>query len=392
MQPIRTGIRTRRAARAPALFGGISQRAFLRDYWRKRPLLVRGALDPAIAKIIDLASMRRLATRADVESRLVDVHRGRWRVKHGPIPRSSWPAGPARLWTLLVNGVNHHIPAVQQLLERFAFLSWARIDDVMASYAVPGGGVGPHVDSYDVFLVQGRGRRRWRIASPQEFELVDPAPLRLIKNFRAEDEYILAPGDMLYLPPGWGHDGVALEPCTTFSVGFRAPRADELGAAFLDWLHEHRLPDTVQLATGNSAGAPGEIPASLAEAAGLILEHMRPSAADERRFVGEYLSTPKPHVVFHAPRRPLAETAFARALARRAHIALDPKSILLHRGGMWFMNGESFPAPHALRPCLKALADTRRAAGWPAVSSALLFDWYLAGFILLPGRTWIQQP
>jgi len=373
-------------SRPRALFGGITRRVFLRDYWRRRPLLVRGALDPSVARIADLASLRRLAAREDVESRLVEIHRGRWHVRHGPIARDDYPVAAARRWTLLVNGANHHIAGAQQLLERFAFLSWARIDDVMASYAVPGGGVGPHVDSYDVFLVQGRGRRRWRIASPRAFELVESAPLRLIRDFQSEEEYVLAPGDMLYLPPGWGHDGVALEACTTLSVGFRAPRADELGAAFLDWLHEHRLPEGAQLAIASGApGAPGEIHASIVNAAAAVLRSLRPSAADESRFIGEYLSTPKPHVVFRAPRRPLPPAAFARALAH-AGIVLDPKSILLYRGGLWFLNGEAVAPPRALRPFLRTLADTRRAAGWPAGSAALLHDWYRAGFILFPGR------
>src|SRR5262249_39683694 len=150
---------------------------------------------------------------------------------------------PGADWTLLVNGVNHHAAAAERLLRRFAFLSQARLDDVMVSYAAPGGGVGPHVDSYDVFLVQGAGRRLSRIEPPREFPLVEGAPLKLIEGFAPEDEYLLEPGDLLYLPPGWGHDGIALDECFTCSVGFRAPRGAELGAAFLDYLHERGMPD-----------------------------------------------------------------------------------------------------------------------------------------------------
>lgn len=384
MKPAHAARRASAPSHPDALFGGTTARAFLRDYWGRRPLLVRGALDASVSRIADLVSLQRLAAHEEVESRLVERNRGRWRVHHGPIPREACPREDKGSWTLLVNGVNHHLPRAQQLLERFAFLSWARIDDVMASYAVAGGGVGPHVDSYDVFLVQGLGRRRWRIASPRDFELVDSAPLRLIRDFKPEEEYVLSTGDMLYLPPGWGHDGIALEPCVTLSVGFRAPRADEMGAAFLDWLHERRLPDPDQLSTGRSGGAPGEIPGPLAQAAAQVLRGLRPGALEERRFIGEYLSTPKPHVVFRGPSKPLGVAAFAHALTDG--VALDPKSILLYRGAMYYLNGESFVPPRALRPCLRMLADTRRATGWPPGAAALLYDWYRAGFILPSAR------
>ena len=209
------------------LLGGLSPQAFLRRHWQKRPLLVRAAL-PDCGNIVTNSALRTLAARDDVESRLVERRHGRFHVTHGPIPRSRMPRAAAGSWTLLVNGVNHHNARAEELLRRFAFIPQARLDDVMVSYAARGGGVGPHLDSYDVFLIQGQGRRRWRLAKARPerrpFPLVADAPLKLIAGFRAEEEVVLEAGDLLYLPPGWGHDGVALDPCVTYSIGFRAPR------------------------------------------------------------------------------------------------------------------------------------------------------------------------
>jgi len=216
-----------------ALLGGLSPKEFLQRHWQKRPLLVRRAL-PGFRGVIAKRPLFALASSDEVESRLVERRGAHWRVTHGPISQDRFKQTRARDWTLLVNGVNQHAAPAEQLLRRFAFLPQARLDDVMVSYAAPGGGVGPHVDSYDVFLVQGAGRRLWRIERARRFSLVERAPLKLIEDFSPQEEYLLEPGDLLYLPPGWGHDGIALGECFTCSVGFRAPRGAELGAAFLD--------------------------------------------------------------------------------------------------------------------------------------------------------------
>ena len=219
------------------LLGGLSAREFLARHWQRKPLVVRGAI-PALADPVDLRALLALARRDDVESRLVVRAGRRWQLAHGPLARAETASLPARDWTLLVQGLNHVVPAAERLLARFAFVPWARLDDVMVSYAAAGGGVGPHVDSYDVFLLQGRGRRRWRISRQRDLAVVPRAPLKVLRGFKAEEEWVLEPGDMLYLPPGIVHDGVALEPCMTYSIGFRAPAADELGREFLGWLQE----------------------------------------------------------------------------------------------------------------------------------------------------------
>jgi 50S ribosomal protein L16 3-hydroxylase len=172
------------------LLGGLTPRTFLRRHWQKRPLFVRDAL-PHFADMIDASALCALARRDDVESRIVERRGSRWDTTHGPFGKIS---RKTKDWTILVSGVNLHLPAADGLLRRFQFIPQARLDDVMVSYATPGGGVGPHVDSYDVFLVQGFGRRRWRIG---------------------RREYLAGPGDLLYVPPGVRHDGVALEPSAT---------------------------------------------------------------------------------------------------------------------------------------------------------------------------------
>ena len=366
-----------------ALLGGLSPQAFLRRHWQKRPLLVRGAL-PSFGRIVTKSALWALATRDEVESRLVQKTRGRFRVSHGPLARSRMPGAAARDWTLLVNGVNHHNAQAEQLLRRFAFIPQARLDDVMVSYAAPGGGVGPHFDSYDVFLVQGQGRRRWRLAKARPvrrpFRLVAGAPLKLIAGFRAEEEVVLEPGDMLYLPPGWGHEGIALDPCFTYSIGFRAPRGAELAASFLDHLHERGLPDAVYRDPGLApARRPAQIGPELAAFAEAQLARIRWSRGDVAEFLGRHLSTPKPSVVF------LPNRHFFGKIGNNT-VSLDPKTQLLYRGSRYFINGEALHCRPAQRKALAALADRRRAPGAALARAGLeqlILAWHRAGFLNL---------
>jgi 50S ribosomal protein L16 3-hydroxylase len=358
------------------LLGGLSARAFLRRHWQKRPLLVRGAL-PGFAGVLDRAALFALASRNDVESRLVRRQAGRWTVRDGPLPRASLARAGARDWTLLVNGVDHHSAAAARLLRRFSFVSEARLDDVMVSYAMPGGGVGPHFDSYDVFLVQARGRRLWKLARARPFALVPGAPLKLIADFRADEEMVLGPGDLLYLPPGWGHDGIALEECVTCSVGMRAPQGDELPAAFLDYLQERGLPAAGYRDPGLApAPRPARIDRALVGHASRQLARIRWSRRDVEDFLGRHLSSPRPHAVF-ATRRPPPPGRLARST-----VVLDRKTRMLYRGGRVFLNGESWaPGPAAMRP-LAVLADRRSAPGRVLARAGLrrlIYEWYCAG-------------
>ena len=334
------------------MLGGLTPREFLRKHWQKRPLYVRGAL-PRSTLVLDSRKLFTLARRDDVESRVVVRKGRRYATTHGPFGSVD---EKKRDWTILVSGVNLHDAKADALLRRFSFIPQARLDDVMVSYATPGGGVGPHIDSYDVFLLQGTGRRRWTIS-----------------NGGNRSVYIAERGDLLYLPPGWRHDGVALERCFTYSIGFRAPRGAELAAAFLDWLHERGLPDVryrdPRLAPSRRAA---EIPVQMVDFAAQALRRIRWSRGDVASFLGEYLSMPKPHVVFHA----------RRSNGRRVH--LDPKTQLLYAGARFFINGDAFTVPARGARALRAFAD-ERAADVSALAGAglgrLISQWQRRGYV-----------
>src|SRR5262252_1131975 len=222
---------------AKRLLGGRTPAVFLRRYWQKDALLIRAAL-PGFAGVLSARQLAALAMRDDVESRLVVRDGSRWSLTHGPFRRSDLRALPPRDWTLLVQGVNLHHRDADALLRRFDFVPFARLDDLMVSVAAPGGGVGSHFDSYDVFLLQGPGRRRWRYGRQRDLAVRPGLPLKILKKFAPRHRAVLGPGDMLYLPPSFAHEGVAIEPCMTYSIGFRAPAANELAVAFLDWLRD----------------------------------------------------------------------------------------------------------------------------------------------------------
>jgi 50S ribosomal protein L16 3-hydroxylase len=366
-----------------AVLGGLSAQVFLRRHWQKRPLLVRQAL-PGFLGALGKPALFRLAARGDIESRLVERRRGGWQVTHGPLSRARLARAGARRWTLLVNGVNHHVAGAERLLRRFSFLPQARLDDVMVSYAAPGGGVGPHFDSYDVFLIQGAGRRVWRLARKRAFACEAQAPLRLIRDFVPDEEYLLEPGDLLYLPPGWGHDGVALENCFTYSIGFRAPSATELAAGFLDYLHERGLPAAAYRDPDlRVARHPARIGDEMVAFARRQLARIRWRPSDVDDFLGRYLSTPKPNVVFaRRARNPRA------GIAGRI-VCLHPKTQMLYRGARFYLNGEPVPARRAQRATLAALADGRRVPGRLLARAGLeplVLQWHRAGFLDLDPR------
>jgi 50S ribosomal protein L16 3-hydroxylase len=295
---------------------------------------------------------------------------------------------PARGWTLLVQGVNLLAPAADRLLRAFRFLPYARLDDVMASYAADGGGVGPHFDSYDVFLLQGRGRRRWRISRQRDLALDPGAPLKILRDFRADEEWVLEPGDMLYLPPGVAHEGTALGPCVTYSIGFRSPAARELGAEFLAFLQD-RL-DLGEKRYADAGARPARRPARIGDAlvdhCVAVLAGVRWSRRDVAEFLGCQLSEPKPHVRFFRPDRPLGRTAFARAVGR-AGVRLAPATRMLFHGGRVYINGEGVAVSGRARALLATLADERRLparTSFTQGAAALVYTWYRAGH-LVPG-------
>jgi 50S ribosomal protein L16 3-hydroxylase len=368
------------------LLGDMSVNRFLARHWQKKPLVIRQAI-AGFSGIVSISELLRLAARDDVESRLVAHRRGRWELTHGPLRTRSLRRMPPRNWTVLVQGVNLHIDAADRLLQQFSFIPRARLDDVMVSYAVPGGGVGPHVDSYDVFLLQGQGRRRWRIGRGGERRLVADAPIAVLAGFEWTHEWTLDAGDMLYLPPGWAHEGVALDECTTYSIGFRAPTGRDIGAALLTRLEEslgERLGDRRYRDRGVRASQkPGEIPASMVAFSHEAARRLRANPGDVEACLGEYLSEPKPQVTFDAPAAPLSGTAFARATRTRG-VVLDRRSTLLYRGTRFFINGETVPDFAGSAAALRKLADSRSLPGGARLGAGirkLLYGWYVHGWL-----------
>ena len=278
------------------LLGGLTAREFLRDYWQKKPLLVRQAF-PDFESPIDPDELAGLALEEEVESRLVLEHGERpWELRRGPFAEDAFSELPERDWTLLVQAVDQFVPEVAELLENFRFLPSWRIDDVMISYAAPGGSVGPHFDNYDVFLLQGHGNRNWKIGQmcDSDSPLIEHADLRILADFEQTDEWSLDPGDMLYLPPRLAHYGVAEDDCLTYSVGFRAPSAAEVLTHFTDFLSQF-LPDEERYSDADAqpVSDPHQIQHdALDRLKALLAEHM----GDERLLLtwfGQFMTEPR---------------------------------------------------------------------------------------------------
>ncbi|MCA0325171.1 MAG: cupin domain-containing protein [Proteobacteria bacterium] len=365
------------------LLGGLSPAQFMRRHWQKKPLLVRQAV-PDFSPPVDRAALFALAEREAVESRLLSQGAGGWRLRRGPFKRRALPPLQRPNWTLLVQGVDLHDTGVHALMQRFRFVPDARLDDVMISYASDGGGVGPHFDSYDVFLLQAQGRRRWRIGRQKDLGLVEGLPLKILADFQPEEEHVLEPGDMLYLPPRWAHDGVAVGECMTYSIGFRQPWRGEVARELLqrladeatDLLGEQAYRDPRQPAVE----APGRIPAAMFDFA---QDALRRALADPRQtamLMGEWLTEPKPNVWFE-PGQPGRGDA-ACMLDRRTRMMYDDQHL--------FINGESYRAAGRDASLMRRLADARRldAADVARLSVAareLLHEWRQAGWVHEPG-------
>nr|WP_295080410.1 cupin domain-containing protein [uncultured Roseateles sp.] len=334
-----------------ALLGGLTPEQFMRQYWQKKPLVVRQAM-PGVKPPASRSELAALAASEDTESRLVSAFDGRWAMRKGPIAKL--PPYSKSGWTLLVQGLEQHLDTAYNMLEQFRFVPEARLDDLMISYATDGGGVGPHFDSYDVFLIQVHGQRRWRIGQQKNAQLRDDVPLKIIANFEPEQEYLMEPGDMLYLPPGWAHDGVAVGECMTCSVGFRTPWRAELAKDLLSRLMDDEdqhyankmYADPKQPATAT----PGLVPQQLLDFARDAAERALREPLALERALGEALTEPKPKVWFEAG-EPLPEGADA---------VLDRCSRMLYDAAHVFINGESFRAAGRDARLMRVFADERR--------------------------------
>jgi 50S ribosomal protein L16 3-hydroxylase len=361
------------------LLGGLSPERFMQRHWQKKPLLVRGAV-PGLQPLLDRAALFGLAALPEVESRLIVRAGAGWKMRRGPLARRSLPPLAQREWTLLVQGVDLHSAAAQGLLSQFRFVPDARVDDLMVSWASDGGGVGPHFDSYDVFLLQAQGRRRWRIGRQKDLVLEDGVPLKILANFQPQEEYVLDPGDMLYLPPRYAHDGIAQGECQTYSIGFRAPARAELARELLQRMAEDS-DELVGAALYRDAGAaavatPGAVPAGMQQFAADAMRAAMGDPVTLNRALGEYLTEPKANVWFDAARVP----------SRLGALVLDRRSRMMHDAQHVFLNGESWRASGRDATLMRRLADDRvlgaaDVAGASEGAAALLRDWCKAGWV-----------
>ncbi|MEP6824799.1 MAG: cupin domain-containing protein, partial [Ramlibacter sp.] len=321
-----------------------------------------------------------LAGQLGVESRLVSKTPKGWKMRRGPLMRRSLPPISRPDWTLLVQGVDLHLDSAHALLRQFRFVPDARLDDLMISYASDGGGVGPHFDSYDVFLLQVHGRRRWRIGRQRDLTLEEGVPLKILAHFEPEEEFVLGPGDMLYLPPRWAHDGVADGECQTYSIGFRSPGRGALAQELLQRLAEDAVDhagealyrDPKQAATAT----PGEVPAALQDFARSALEAALKEKGSLERALGEVLTEPKADVWFDAQRVPRALRA----------VVLDRRTRMMHDARHLFVNGESWRAGGRDAALMRRLSDHRalspaELAGASAGAKDLLRSWCEAGWV-----------
>ncbi|WP_052231413.1 JmjC domain-containing protein [Tepidimonas taiwanensis] len=372
-----------------ALLGGLSAERFMRRHWQRRPLLIRQAV-AGFRPLLSRAELFGLAAREDVESRVIEQHPGAddasqtWRLRHGPFDprarRGERALPPLRRpgWTLLVQGVDLHHDGVHALMQRFRFVPDVRLDDVMISWASDGGGVGPHYDSYDVFLLQANGRRRWRIGRQRDLSLRPDLPCKILQRFEPEQEWVLEPGDMLYLPPRWAHDGVAEgDDCMTYSIGFRVPQRGGLAAELAQRLADDHEDEALYRDPQQPATAePARIPAGLHAFAREGLQRL---LADDRALacaLGEVLTEPKPRVWFEPTDAPWIPGAVV--LDRRTRMAYDDHHV--------FINGEALIARGRDARLMRRLADTRRLEAEDVRRASddvrdVLAQWFAAGWL-----------
>jgi 50S ribosomal protein L16 3-hydroxylase len=351
---------------------------FLRDYWQKKPLLIRNPWKDW-ANPVEPDELAGLACEEGIESRLIGRAEGRWTVEHGPLPEDRFGRMGDAPWTLLVQAVDMHVPDVAALIAPFRFVPNWRIDDVMVSYATDGGGVGAHYDQYDVFLIQGLGRRRWRVGQRCDADtpLLVQEDLRLLAEFEQTDEWVLEPGDILYVPPGVAHDGIAVgDDCMTYSVGFRAPARSELVEQFCahvvgEMEEDDRYADPDLTVQAN----PGEIDAvALARLQAMVMEAVNDPVAFARWF-GAYSSERKYPELDFRPEEPIAAEDVRELVEDGVALCRNPASrfaYVAQEGGALtlFVDGQA----HDCSGAAAVLAGQLCAADVLTIDPALLED------------------
>ena len=368
------------------LLNNLTPVQFLAEYWQKKPLLIRGAI-PNFTGLLSPNDLAGLACEDDVQARIIKQSKDKWHVQNSPFDEAIFAKLPKRDWTLLVQNVNHYLPEAAALLAQFNFIPHARLDDLMVSYAPAGGGVGAHVDSYDVFLLQGTGKRSWKISAQTDLSLIENAPLKILKNFVSEQEWTLEAGDMLYLPPQIAHWGISeSDDCMTYSIGFRAPKTQELQHEFLSFLQDNIYADGLYAdADLKLQNHPAEIGDDMINKVSEMLQKITWDKKNVADFLGQYLTEPKLDIVF-TPNRKISKAEFIKQLAAKT-LHLDLKSQLLFTQNNFYLNGEKLNVPTTILNELKELADKRylKIVALPinihAVAGDMLYESFLAGFV-----------
>ena len=352
----------------------------MRRYWQKKPLLIRQAV-AGIKPMLSRQQLFALAESEDVESRLViqDGTTGQWRMRAGPFAKRSLPSLKKSHWSLLVQGVDLHDDGVAALRDQFRFIPDARLDDVMISYASDQGGVGPHFDSYDVFLLQVHGQRRWRISQQKDLSLQDDTPLKILRHFKAQETWLLEPGDMLYLPPHCAHEGVAVGECMTYSMGFKAQSPEALAQELLPRMADLQTFEASDLYRDPHQAAtlqPARIPQQLQVFAHQALKKILLQKQASQLALGECLSEPKAQVWFQAQSSQDISSG----------VVLDRKTKMLYDDRCVYINGESWRCAGADAKTFRQLADKKflspkQIQTASTVLSELLQNWLQAGWL-----------
>ena len=371
------------------ILGKISNDVFLKKYWQKKPLLIRDAIKNFKSPITE-KDLFRIAQNENAISRLIEFKRGIWQVKYGPFKKLDLPKKINTPWTILVQNMNHHLPFAESFLNLFKFIPYARLDDLMVSFATKKGSVGPHFDSYDVFLFQAKGEREWKISEQKKFSLDKKSAIKIITNFKVKNTWVLKPGDLLYLPPNVGHWGVSQsDDCLTYSIGFRAPGTFEIQSKFLDFIQDNLITNKNNLYRDpnlNLQKNPAEINSNMIKKIQRIVNQLRWNTNSINNFIGQLLTEPIEGAVFETSKSMTAEV-FIKDLIKKP-LKLNPKTRMLFIKNNFFINGELIEADKKSIMYLKQLANDREISIKSTLNKKdlnalgiVLLPLYLSGFI-----------
>lgn len=371
------------------ILGKTSINDFLKNYWQKKPLLIKNAIANFESPITE-SDLFTIAQNEEAVSRLIEYKQDIWQVKYGPFKKSDLPKKTNIPWTILVQNINHYLPFAESFLNLFKFIPYARLDDLMISYATKKGSVGPHFDSYDVFLFQAQGIREWKISDQKKFTLDKKSSIKIITNFKSKNSWVLKPGDMLYLPPNIGHWGISQsDDCLTYSIGFRAPATFEIQSKFLDFIQDHLIANENEIYKDPNLAPqknPAEISSNMTKAMRNIVDRLRWDKSSINHFIGQLLSEPIENSIFET-RKPLSLKAFEKRIVNKT-LKLNSKTRMLFIKNNFYVNGEFLKIDKKYTLFLKQLANDREISFESTLNKSdlnalgiVLLPLYVAGFV-----------